>query len=575
MAYRVQLDDTSSTYTGPHMRSEAFDASKTHTPVHEDVDEDNDDLDNYDGWQEEAAPTRALFPAHDKLYADAEEALADAKRQGCDFRALVSKLHLDALQVIRLVNYIRRANVPPTEAAALTGHESFLKDDAELKPVPGYEEDGLLQVDFDDDESVDNDPLAELATLRAAYQELRLQYAERLGIGAADAHGTAKPPSSPAGGDAHYFDSYAGHDIHQTMISDTARTLSYAQFILSPENAHLLRGKTVMDVGCGSGILSLFCARAGAKQVLAIDASDVVERAEANIAENGFTNVIRVFRGKIEELDAQLLSYVGQVDFLVSEWMGYFLLYESMLPSVLYARERYLAKDGILAPSHCRMLLAAATDRGNGALRERYRFWDNVYGFRMPTMTKGLAEDAAVEEVEQDAIVSTVAPICELPLEQLAVRQPEFVSPFALTCTETCTVYGFVSWFDTWFCPAPRVDPADLPSCRVDPIEQSEVHGLDLHGNQVTNAPAQGKGQTVSFTTSPFGKQTHWKQTVFLLKMPVEAIEGTRITGEIRVHTSANNERELDVEIHYDVDERPRPGEKRVQSRLVQLYSVR
>ncbi len=47
------------------------------------------------------------------------------------------------------------------------------------------------------------------------------------------------------------------------MITDTARTLSYAQFLLHPSNAHLIRGKVVMDVGCGTGILSLFAARAG------------------------------------------------------------------------------------------------------------------------------------------------------------------------------------------------------------------------------------------------------------------------------------------------------------------------
>ena len=145
----------------------------------------------------------------------------------------------------------------------------------------------------------------------------------------------------------------------------------------------MIQGKTVMDVGCGSGILSLFCARAGAKHVLAIDASDVADRASANVEENGFGHVVRVFKGKIEALDDDLRAWAGQVDLLVSEWMGYFLLYESMLPSVLYARDRYLRREGILAPSHCRMLLAAATDCS--ALCERTRFWRNVYGFRMPS----------------------------------------------------------------------------------------------------------------------------------------------------------------------------------------------
>ena len=41
---------------------------------------------------------------------------------------------------------------------------------------------------------------------------------------------------------------------------------------------------------------------------------------------------------------------VPQVDIIISEWMGYFLLYESMLDSVLWARDKYLAKDGKMLP---------------------------------------------------------------------------------------------------------------------------------------------------------------------------------------------------------------------------------
>ena len=36
---------------------------------------------------------------------------------------------------------------------------------------------------------------------------------------------------------------------------------------------------------------------------------------------------------------------VDTVDIIISEWMGYFLLYESMLDTVLYARDKYLNKE--------------------------------------------------------------------------------------------------------------------------------------------------------------------------------------------------------------------------------------
>lgn len=48
--------------------------------------------------------------------------------------------------------------------------------------------------------------------------------------------------------------------------------------------------------------------------------------------------VITVLKGKIEEINLP----VPQVDIIISEWMGYFLLYENMLNTVLYARDKWL-----------------------------------------------------------------------------------------------------------------------------------------------------------------------------------------------------------------------------------------
>lgn len=43
------------------------------------------------------------------------------------------------------------------------------------------------------------------------------------------------------------------------MLKDTVRTKTYRDSILN--NAHVFKGKTVLDVGCGTAILSLFCAK--------------------------------------------------------------------------------------------------------------------------------------------------------------------------------------------------------------------------------------------------------------------------------------------------------------------------
>lgn len=42
--------------------------------------------------------------------------------------------------------------------------------------------------------------------------------------------------------------------------------------------------------------------------------------------------------------------------------MGYFLLYESMLDSVLFARDKWLAADGLMFPNSATMHIAALDD---------------------------------------------------------------------------------------------------------------------------------------------------------------------------------------------------------------------
>ena len=75
------------------------------------------------------------------------------------------------------------------------------------------------------------------------------------------------------------------------MLQDKIRTESYRDFLLG--NKHLFEGKTVLDVGCGTGILSMFCAQAGAKQVFAVERSSIYEKAQKIVFDNGFQSIIK------------------------------------------------------------------------------------------------------------------------------------------------------------------------------------------------------------------------------------------------------------------------------------------
>lgn len=360
----------------------------------------------WDDWEDEdgmaAADPKCLFCA--EIFPSAREVFDHCtKTHGFDFLRARHQLGLDFYQSIRLINYLRKqAQDKPSEAEqtssfVLEGKEAFLADDQYLRPV--IEDDSLLfafedleiedQGDYNHEETeilmpqgdakrmhrsswedVEATTELEAKLLKQLQQaeerlfavEVQLQnteqqfqeYRARVKASFFDTleDSTARSTVSQVEDDEpskvvvpqdegnYYFNSYAHSDIHQQMLNDRVRTEGYRDFIY--ENKDVFKGKTVLDVGCGTGILSMFAARAGAAKVLSVDNSDIIEKARKNIVENGLQDVITLYRGKIEEIKLPC-----KVDIIISEWMGYFLLYEAMLDSVLVARDRFLAPGGI------------------------------------------------------------------------------------------------------------------------------------------------------------------------------------------------------------------------------------
>ncbi len=81
---------------------------------------------------------------------------------------------------------------------------------------------------------------------------------------------------------------------------DTVRTIAYQRAI--EDNPEDFKDKIVMEIGCGTGILSIFAARAGAKHVYAIEFSEIALFAEEIIKRNGLSEKITVIKGKMEEI---------------------------------------------------------------------------------------------------------------------------------------------------------------------------------------------------------------------------------------------------------------------------------
>lgn len=108
------------------------------------------------------------------------------------------------------------------------------------------------------------------------------------------------------------------------------------------KNPELFKDKIVLDIGCGTGILSIFAIRAGAKHVYGIDNASIAYHAKKIMQMNKLSDKVTIIKGKVEEVELP----VNKVDIIISEWMGYFMLYEGMLDTVIYARDKWLKPDG-------------------------------------------------------------------------------------------------------------------------------------------------------------------------------------------------------------------------------------
>lgn len=315
------------------------------------------------------------------------------------------------------------------------------------------------------------------------------------------------------------------------MLKDTIRTDAYRDFIYN--NKHLFAGKTVLDIGCGTGILSMFCAKAGAAHVYAIDKSAILDKARENIFHNNLAEKITCLRGRVEDITLP----VEKVDIIVSEWMGYCLLYEAMLPSVLFARDRYLKPDGLLIPSHATVFLAPVSDPEY--VDESVSFWRDVYGFDMKPMLEGLLKDVRVQYVPKDSVCGSASAYA-LDLYKCTVADLSFKVNWSSKLAKDVEggVDGFVIWFDNYFATT----------------RKAEKELIELPAEEWQEKRHDG---SIAFTTAPRGKDTHWKQG-FLMAEVAEGKEltggkaGEEIQGTMEFSVAELNARGLDIKIEWD-----------------------
>ncbi|KAJ7955096.1 Protein arginine N-methyltransferase [Quillaja saponaria] len=295
---------------------------------------------------------------------------------------------------------------------------------------------------------------------------------------------------------------YYGQLLHQqNMMQDYVRTGTYYAAVI--ENRADFSGRVVVDVGAGSGILSLFAAQAGAKHVYAVEASEMAEYARKLIAGNpSLGQRITVIKGKVEDVELP-----EKADILISEPMGTLLVNERMLESYVIARDRFLTPKGKMFPSVGRIHMAPFSDEylfveiANKAL-----FWQqqNYYGVDL-TPLYGSAFQGYFTQPVVDAF-----------------------DPRLLVAPAMCHVIDFTKTKEE------NLYEIDIP-LRFIASMGARIHGLACWFDVLFN------GSTVQrwLSTAPGAPTTHWYQLRCVLSQPIYVMAGQEITG--RLHMLAHN----------------------------------
>lgn len=257
------------------------------------------------------------------------------------------------------------------------------------------------------------------------------------------------------------------------------------------------------------------------------------------VEKNGFSEVVEVIQSSVEDLELTC-----KVDVIISEWMGYILLRESMLDSVIRARNRWLKPDGAMFPSHATMYWGCIShesdrvgrkDDFEGSIMEWLKFsteMKDLYQLDMAALDTPYEKEqedyyiysSLWTELHPEHLVGQPVVIKRLNLNTCTLADAECVkqTAYSITIPFTIKVSGFAGWFT-----------------------------VDFNGSDAN--PAQRR---VTLTTGPEGGYTHWGQQVFYLSDAIECTADTRISGVVAMPRQDKNKRLYNLELVVQVDDR-------------------
>ena len=220
------------------------------------------------------------------------------------------------------------------------------------------------------------------------------------------------------------------------MIADHIRTEAYASALsraIKPDSV-------VLDIGTGIGIFAMLACQFGARRVYAIEPDNAIQVAREIAAANGFVDRIEF----IQELSTRI-TLPERVDVIISDLRGVLPLFRHHIPSILDARKRFLAPDGILIPQQDKLWAAVAEAPD---LYERYQtLWThNNYGLDLGAARRLVINTWQKGRANSDQLLTR--PQQWAALDYKSIESSDVGSEMAFTVTRAGTAHGLSLWFD-------------------------------------------------------------------------------------------------------------------------------
>jgi protein arginine N-methyltransferase 1 len=220
------------------------------------------------------------------------------------------------------------------------------------------------------------------------------------------------------------------------MIVDRARMDAYVGAL----RRAIRPGSVVIDLGSGPGLFALIACQLGARRVFAIEPDNVIQIGREAAREHGFSDRIDF----IQEMSTKV-TLPERADVVVSDLRGVLPWFGCHLPSVVDARSRLLAPDGVMVP--CVDRLWAAIVAAPKQYDDLVKPWNgNDTGASLNAGRNFAVNAWSKIRIKPEDLLSL--PVCWYELDYRQITETNFSRDISFEITRRGMAHGLAVWFD-------------------------------------------------------------------------------------------------------------------------------